>query len=810
MSPILSYNGYNFLGRGCASYRTSVAPDPPAPAKPGRYLRTWTVTVDFSGCQQEDLYARVRELRTAVARPEAELIVQHASGFTEFAGRACFTGDDLPAAISAYTGSITLTFQTWAPIPAGGGGAASAAGGAIISNLDGSNPCSIVNLGKISHSVDTDRPDPRKPNRTRTTETVDLSGTTVWADPALDEAERRAFLLEQAKKICDAILKKEVLITVPGTSYEEVFQISRLTCEPDDKCTSLKFSMSGRREKWPDSAGFANLEFTESASEPCGSEPATTTVAGTIDAEDGPTADAALADLLASYIGRGLLLKGRNVEDRYLQGEDSDVAGEPDWCGLSFSLTFCQPDAVTSFTHSITVSEDKVAGGCTRNCSGTVTASDEAAARAQAALLRGAPGVAKSCEETLNYESDCDTGATRFVSLDFSFVDCCEGDGSITIEYSCTRSSTKGGDSTVRISGSITAGDEVTALAQLDALKATNPLLGGLTPRSAQSTANKTASPTTETFTSLTFDCEYVVPAAAGGGTFTDSAREGAGNGRTRTISGTVTAPDEVTAIAVAMSCLPADACIRERGMDREICKTGDGAADAETVRWSFSWTIQEPAEFTSVNYRDRTSFDAAAVTCTRTLAGSISAPTLADAQACLQLLHDNLAADAIAISGQDEEAEYVGDKGSECFVKLGFTINAVQDASGKAGTDVLKAELCVERKGQINHCCFDEIPLSIPVVQRDWGFNVGEVTVTGSICALNPETAKAWAQSKRPYATNFDGALGCETPPVEAEKPKYAPFSNSNVQYWEFRFRYHARYETDLYGVWPAGYNTP
>lgn len=300
-----------------------------------------------------------------------------------------------------------------------------------------------------------------------------------------------------------------------------------------------------------------------------------------------------------------------------------------------------------------------------------------------------------------------------------------------------------------------------------------------------------------------TFTYEYATAVGNLRGMINRSSSKGQLGEWTSTIAGTLTAATLGAARTIARSLIPADVILRTDDERRTSATSGnDFRAEQETsFEFSYAWGIAH--EGAACTYKDSTLPDYSRMVEERNIAGTCWAADRAAALSHVTALLSSLGL------GSPTKAQlthgYERHASAQRWTSFEFSYSFETGITGTIGHDILEAKFTLQRVGQVNHEPITEVPLSTPVRQQAFGYNIGRLVVSGSVRARQQATARAWGQARRSAAATSGGFNGAPDPPDEQMTVNYVPFNGTTATCYEFVFAYSFRYESGLQGIWSS-----
>jgi hypothetical protein len=305
------------------------------------------------------------------------------------------------------------------------------------------------------------------------------------------------------------------------------------------------------------------------------------------------------------------------------------------------------------------------------------------------------------------------------------------------------------------------------------------------------------------------FSREYATAAGKIRGTIQRSTTRGNFSEWTTSTTGTLTAATLAAAKGIARSLIPAGVILRGDD-EREASATyGTSALDRveqeASLEFTYSWGSAHT--HTAISYKDSSVPDYIKMTEKRTIAGTCWAMDKLTAAAQVTLLLTELGMNNPTEVSLVHSHERQGNSGAVTARWLAFEFSYGKEGSvtGIVGHDIIEANWRIQRVGMVNYQPITEIPMSMPLKQSAFGYNVGRLTATGSIKARQQATARSWGQGKRAAVASHSGEAGAEDPPDETMAVTLVPFDGTTVATHEFSFSYSFRYAAGMTGVWPS-----
>jgi len=187
-------------------------------------------------------------------------------------------------------------------------------------------------------------------------------------------------------------------------------------------------------------------------------------------------------------------------------------------------------------------------------------------------------------------------------------------------------------------------------------------------------------------------------------------------------------------------------------------------------------------------------------MTATTSVSGSIWAPSVPTAQTAFEALKPP----NTPLTTQNTSTDHESCPESTTFTLFTFSFSYKKKITGEIGTDILDAQLSIERIPQVEHRPVTEIPCGDPIAQGPFGWTKGSLTVSGSVKARILNTAKNWGQSKRALASSYGTHQGIEQPPNERSNAEFLDLSGTEITAYTFSFSYPFIYTDGLKSLWP------
>ena len=291
------------------------------------------------------------------------------------------------------------------------------------------------------------------------------------------------------------------------------------------------------------------------------------------------------------------------------------------------------------------------------------------------------------------------------------------------------------------------------------------------------------------------FTYEYATALTTLRGTVTRGASQGSFGDWQATVSGSISATTYAAARAAARGFIPSGVVLR--GDDETEEKAFFGAAEQMmTLSFSYSWATSHSR--TDIQYEETKSPDYTRMILQTTLSGTCWAVDRSTAEAAVTALTTGLglATSASMIHGHEKSGS------SSQWLSCKFSHTFESKLTGAIAHDIIEASYSLQRIGMVNHEPITEIPLSMPVQQGAFGYNIGRLVASGTVKARVRATAKTWGQGKMASAATAGGSTGAADPPDESMHEVYVPFNGTDVAFYEFSFQYGFRYAAGLTGL--------
>lgn len=346
----------------------------------------------------------------------------------------------------------------------------------------------------------------------------------------------------------------------------------------------------------------------------------------------------------------------------------------------------------------------------------------------------------------------------------------------------------------------------------------------------------------TQQLVSATFNYEYQVTTKLIYGTASRRSNQQRYGEWESSISGSITAPTEAIARTTARKLIPEDKTSKIREMEETSSNTLFNAAATESVAQlfttlNFNYTWKETRDNCALRYEDSCSNDYSRMIQSRTISGTVWAPTQTAAEAAITVLRDILCTapanrgvrgkvlPSTESTGHSFEGYYPSNKTLTMdvlsWMSVNFSMTVEVPVSKESGHDIIECGFSIQRIGMIGNIPITEVPFGKPITQTppentteditppNFGFNTGRLVISGSVKARQQLTAIQWGTAKRDMAKNVftTGTVptaSAEDAPDETLTPVYLPFNGDVCTLFEFRFQYSFRFADGLLGSWP------
>lgn len=409
---------------------------------------------------------------------------------------------------------------------------------------------------------------------------------------------------------------------------------------------------------------------------------------------------------------------------------------------------------------------------------GTIRADDQAGAETKRDTIRNTFATGRILRRKASTAKVLDgvDGTGTFVELSFAFEfrELLEAQ-SYKLSIS-TRDDLRSGQIVITYSGTVQAATSSAALIRARALG------DGKYPMRLSSTETVGTASTDgseELLSEVTFAYEYLTKGSAQYAEVTGEIDRQTFGSSGNTVSGFAVAATETVARALARSFKPTNLLQRA---DRESVETLH-TSETRFVKVTFSYSFHLAAIAGSIQFSKRTVEDYE----NREVGTTWSGTAWAQNEASADALINGLLVGVPGRKGANDRASNFDSATQTAFVSRTFTVSRIA-ALASSGDDILIADYSVDSTYSINATVLTPIPFGVAFVQPAVGVIPGVRVVSGSITALNLNTARAWARTKMPTG-------GYADPPREKEGALFYPLSGTAVKAYRMEFTYAMRY---------------
>lgn len=448
-NSVQSYRSYVFSDTGRPQYGESCTYE--KESRSGRVLRRrvkYTVSQWFLEPTFGDNAARFVALRAALASPEGVLRITDEHG-TELVNRRVHVCDHaLPEQWSASMSEVKVAFECWENISANIFDATfTPTGGAAIT---------LPQVQDWNESIKADRWSFLVNERRESRQFIGASGI-YRADPDALPAARLAAVQAAASALrqCD---KKEGVLAYGD--FSELMRVDSIELPQGDGSDALRWTLQASRLRFP-AGNYAEAAYEVKRADNVQASERLTTVSGDIRAYDEAGAQDK-RDAIAAVFATGRALLGSQFNKKAVDGTD----GAEDAREWTFSLTYREvlPDAVASWTLTVSDRTDYATGLITTTYAGRVTAANTTLALALvAAKAAGKYPMPVSSEVSVGSLSSGGSDE-QFTEVTFSYAYLRRG-AERHAEVMSENSSENFGNVTVTVSGTAAADTAAHALA---------------------------------------------------------------------------------------------------------------------------------------------------------------------------------------------------------------------------------------------------------------------------------------------------------------------------------------------------------
>jgi len=463
MSAVLKFNDYEFSTTGRPQYGQAMTY---SGATEGgardRRTATWTIDQWFLEPSFADNEARYRALLAALNAGEGVLYIADEHGSVLVNQRVRVAANDLPAQWGQNIKEVKVTFTATEEIT----GASPFS--ATYTPVGSATALVLPNVSSFKETIRSDRLNSALPNRRETLGLVLMSGR-LRPGAALDPTQRRTFLLGKKAEL-EAINDSKSGTLVFGEYSKEV-RIDTLEADVSDGTDELSWSLTASYRRFP-SGDYAEAEYEISTSDDEEARQRTTSVRGTIRADDLAGAEAKAQSIREQYAAQAGVLKKSESTHRHSDGTDGATFVE-----LSFLFDFRAPLAgAASYKLTITSKDDRRSGQVAITYSGSATAADTASALAKARDLGlGKHPIQLNGTETISTVGTAG-GAEEVQEVAFSYEYLTKGEA-LFAEVTSERERATFGTSSQNVSGTAVAATQALAETLARSFKPTGLLL---------------------------------------------------------------------------------------------------------------------------------------------------------------------------------------------------------------------------------------------------------------------------------------------------------------------------------------------
>lgn len=807
MGVKISYNDYEFTATGRAHFSRQARYEADAiGAKANRAVVTYTIHQIFTEDTFADNQARYQKMLQAIQSapnaPEGRLKIVDEFGYTLVDVVARPKENNLPDQWGQWMAETTVAFEAIEEITDGSS--------ATVGFSDGSFVL-LKNVTGWREALRTERPTFALNNRRETNGAITASGKIV-ADASKSEQARRDQLQAERDAILSIDDHKDVELQF-GT-FDRTVRVEDVAADIKDGSYELEWSLTASYRRFPD-GDFVEVEYDVSTRDDMERGERITALRGRIRASTIIEAKAKLDQINNQYKTDLRTLRRSESTEQFIDGAD----GADNYNEVAFTSEFREAIDVVSWNLTVSDRQDAKSGQILTTYSGKVTALKPSTALAKARSL----GIANypvllSSNESIS-TSQIDSEALQFTEVTFSYEYARKG----TLQYAEANSETNRetfGQSSTVVSGFATAASDAEALALARSFK----------PAGLQLTAKETIG------TAKGVNGGYARDSI----TATDTPADGDKvdvNGRIYTFKAVLSgAVDEIfingrdgslanleaaingygapgvdygagTAVNVDVTAnAPIDHAIEliakavgPGGNALALAATGD-ALQVLTANFTGGVTQQMGTVFSkvefnyvfflkptegSIEYARHVLKDYNTREVTTTYSGTAYGP---DENTCSEFI-DALIPGGVRLTKDERTANRFSAENDDELRSMTFSVSFVAPLAA-GGDDILEAEMTMKTTFSVNHAVITLIPYGDPFVQAGAGTTPAVRQVSGTIVALNAQTALNWARAKRNLI-----AGGYEDPAEEAMTDAYFPFSGVNVKTHRCAFTYAARF---------------
>jgi hypothetical protein len=338
----------------------------------------------------------------------------------------------------------------------------------------GYSAISLGNVEKFAEGITNQRSNPLRPQRTIAGGKIAASGV-FFATPGLTEEQAKDYLETKKNLVLTQCNGKDA--TVVYGAFNQLVRVEDFTCDIDEASLVARWSLTGSFTRFPNEADYLLVEFEVRTNQDQATGNVTLNLSGRIGAGNRAAADVKLAALRAAYAPSATWAVDRREATDQRVDADTDGAA---WIELRFNEEYRQRSGdIIEWTLTRSDNTDATAGTLMTVFSGTVVARGanyETAKDAAVAFARtlGDQKYQFKLRESITPEDHHDLAqlGERQVRITFSFEYRRKGTriyGEVAME---TQHEVAGVD-VDNVSGYFTAVDYATAIAQVNAVKAT-------------------------------------------------------------------------------------------------------------------------------------------------------------------------------------------------------------------------------------------------------------------------------------------------------------------------------------------------
>lgn len=486
--------------------------------------------------------------------------------------------------------------------------------------------------------------------------------------------------------------------------------------------------------------------------------------------------------------------------DRFEARLVGDGSHQLEWSASFYRIRFPEDDyAEAEFETSTSTSEET--GDVTLTVSGTIRATNEAAADTKLAAIRAYYGTARALlgdDQSDRRHHGSDSAAEDDEDLSGAWLE-----RSFTLRYRdtnasvlnwelkiTTRDDERTGLRTISYSGRVIASTSAAALAKAREL---GDGKHDFTLSSNEGLAyRKMGDGDSQRFTECDFSYDYQARTATLFAEVSSQTTRDRFGAWTITVSGSVVAADSTTAQSRGQAFKLGSGYLQTG--DNETIDTAyldpDGDEHTQFQRFSFSYTYLIPSSALSIEYSQTTSRNFETLETAITYEGIVRGLTEG---ACASYLASILSAPSGGRKIADViTVNYKRTGGVSVLDGYRFTWAYIADiTSAEAPATIIEAEVSVDRTYSVDHAVITPIPFGSPHVQPNAGVTPGAVRISGQVTGFSESALRTWARAKRSLATGSAYA----DPPNEVMTEVYRKWRTTEIKLYRMSFNYPYRY---------------